>query len=59
MSGQTLPAADPAHPESPIGDGIVVLRQGHRYGGAIATLATAIRRGDADAVLGGSGGPAT
>jgi exodeoxyribonuclease V alpha subunit len=31
--------------------GIVVLDRVHRYGGAIATVAEAIRRGDADAVL--------
>ena len=34
---------------SPISDGIVVLRRVHRFGGAIADLAAAIRRGDADA----------
>jgi exodeoxyribonuclease V alpha subunit len=34
-----------------IGDGIVVLDRVHRYGGAIARLAEAIRRGDADAVM--------
>jgi len=34
-----------------IADGIVVLDRVHRFGGAIARLAEAIRRGDADAVL--------
>jgi exodeoxyribonuclease V alpha subunit len=34
-----------------IGDGIVVLRHVHRYGGAIAALAEAVRQGDADAAL--------
>ena len=34
-----------------MGDGIVVLRRVHRYGGAIAELAEAIQRGDADAAL--------
>ena len=34
-----------------IGDGIVVLDRVHRYGSAIATLAEAIRRGDADATV--------
>ncbi len=34
-----------------IGDGIVVLERVHRYGGAIARLAEAIRGGDADAVV--------
>ena len=47
--------AQPIPPErgrpAPIGDGIVVLRRVHRFGGAIAELAEAIQRGDADAVL--------
>jgi exodeoxyribonuclease V alpha subunit len=34
-----------------IGDGIVVLRRVHRFGGGIATLADAVRRGDADATI--------
>jgi exodeoxyribonuclease V alpha subunit len=34
-----------------IGDGIVVLHKVHRYGRAIAALAEAIQRGDADAAL--------
>jgi len=34
-----------------IGDGIVVLDRVHRFGGGIARLAEAIRRGDADTVL--------
>lgn len=34
-----------------IGDGIVVLDRVHRFGGGIAALAEAIRRGDADAVM--------
>jgi exodeoxyribonuclease V alpha subunit len=50
VSGQTL-LAGPSSPKSPIGDGIVVLRQGHRYGGAIETLATAIREGKPDQVI--------
>jgi exodeoxyribonuclease V alpha subunit len=36
---------------SPIGDGIVVLRRVHRFGGGIARLAAAIQAGDADAVV--------
>jgi exodeoxyribonuclease V alpha subunit len=36
---------------SPIGDGIVVLDRVHRFGGAIAELAEAIRGGDADAAI--------
>jgi exodeoxyribonuclease V alpha subunit len=49
VTGQAVPpnVADP----SPVGNGIVVLRRVHRYGGAIAELAEAIQRGDADAVL--------
>ncbi len=42
-----------------VGDGIVVLRRVHRFGGDIARLAEAVRGGDADAALevleGGSG----
>jgi exodeoxyribonuclease V alpha subunit len=47
------PAADGPPPlrGSPIGDGIVVLDRVHRFGGGIAELAEAIRRGDADATL--------
>src|SRR5262249_26055090 len=43
-----------------LGQGIVVLERVHRYGGAIAQLAEAIRTGDADgaieALRGGTGG---
>jgi exodeoxyribonuclease V alpha subunit len=38
-------------PGDPAGDGIVVLDRVFRYGGAIAAVAEAIRRGDADAVV--------
>lgn len=34
-----------------IGDGIVLLRQVHRFGGGIARLADAVRQGDADGAL--------
>jgi exodeoxyribonuclease V alpha subunit len=34
-----------------IGDGIVVLRRVHRFGGGIASVADAVRRGDADATI--------
>ena len=34
-----------------VGDGIVVLERVHRFGGAIAELATAIRAGDEDGVI--------
>ena len=36
---------------APFGDGIVVLRNVHRHGGAIAALARAIRRDDADEAM--------
>ena len=38
-------------PTAAIGQGIVVLRRVHRYGGAIADVAQAIQRADADAVM--------
>jgi exodeoxyribonuclease V alpha subunit len=44
---QAAPAA------SPVADGIVVLRAVHRFGGAIAELAAAIRTGDETATLAG------
>ena len=37
-------------------EGIVVLDRVHRFGGAIADVATAIRRGDGDAVIAALGG---
>ena len=43
----TAPAAD-----VPVGDGIVVLRTVHRFGGGIERLADAIHAGDADAAIG-------
>jgi exodeoxyribonuclease V alpha subunit len=49
VTGQAVPALGGSFPS--IGDGIVVLRRGHRFGGAIAELAEAIRRGDADRAL--------
>ncbi len=42
--GDIVGPADP-------GSGIVVLERGHRFGGAIARVAEAIRAGDADAVV--------
>ncbi|HZQ79148.1 MAG TPA: exodeoxyribonuclease V subunit alpha [Acidimicrobiia bacterium] len=36
---------------SALGEGIVVLRRVHRFGGGIAALADAVRRGDADAAV--------
>lgn len=58
VTTQEVAASDPPG-GSAFGDGIVVLRQVHRYGGAIAALADAIQQGDADATvaaLGGGGG---
>jgi exodeoxyribonuclease V alpha subunit len=43
----TAPPAD-----VPVGDGIVVLRTVHRFGGGIERLADAIHAGDADAAIG-------
>jgi exodeoxyribonuclease V alpha subunit len=40
-----------AGPPAPISEGIVVLEQVHRFGGGIAQLSGAIRRGDGDAVI--------
>jgi exodeoxyribonuclease V alpha subunit len=47
---QTASATDPPDGVT-IGDGIVVLRRVHRFTGAIADLAEAVRAGDADASL--------
>jgi exodeoxyribonuclease V alpha subunit len=44
-------AADPDRP--PLGKNIVVLQTVHRYGEVIGALATAVRRGDDDAVISG------
>jgi exodeoxyribonuclease V alpha subunit len=45
-----VPAGDPP-PGVTAGDGIVVLHRVHRFGGGIAGVAEAIRRGDGDAVV--------
>ncbi len=45
------PAADGKATDATIGAGIVVLSRVHRFGGGIAQLASAIRVGDADAVM--------
>jgi exodeoxyribonuclease V alpha subunit len=50
VTGQAVPGGDGA-PRSAIGDGIVVLRHVHRYGGAIAALAEAIQRDDAEGAV--------
>ena len=45
-------SAEPTPEEgAAIGDGIVVLQRVHRFGGGIAVLADAVRRGDADATI--------
>jgi exodeoxyribonuclease V alpha subunit len=50
VTAQEVPTSDPATGTS-FGDGIVVLRRVHRYGGAIAEVAEAIQAGDPDGVL--------
>lgn len=50
VTGQAVPATDPPAGAA-VADGIVVLRHVHRYGGAIAKLAAAVERGDADGVI--------
>jgi len=50
VTGQDVVAAAPPAGAA-VGDGIVVLDRVHRFGGGIARVAEAIRRGDADAVL--------
>jgi exodeoxyribonuclease V alpha subunit len=50
VTGQIVPATEPPG-DTPIGDGIVILRRVHRFGGAIALLAEAIRQGDADGTM--------
>jgi exodeoxyribonuclease V alpha subunit len=47
---QRVPATDPPAGAT-IGDGIVVLRRVHRFAGAIADLAEAVRVGDAEATF--------
>ncbi len=49
VTGQRVPPSLPA--DVAIGDGIVVLRRVHRFGGAIAALAERHPRGDAEAAL--------
>lgn len=54
------PPATPPDPPTPIGDGIVVLRRVHRFGGAMGELARAVQAGQPDDVLEvlGGGDPA-
>jgi exodeoxyribonuclease V alpha subunit len=51
VARQPVPGSEPPAGVA-IGDGIVVLRRVHRFAGAIAELAEAVRAGDADAALG-------
>lgn len=50
LTGGPVPADEEA-PGRTIGDGIVVLRRVHRFGGGIAALAAAMASGDADGSL--------
>jgi exodeoxyribonuclease V alpha subunit len=50
VTGEQVAAAEPPR-DVPIGDGIVVLRRLHRFGGRIADLAEAVRVGDDTAAL--------
>jgi exodeoxyribonuclease V alpha subunit len=50
VARQNVPAVDPPA-DVAIGDGIVVLRRVHRFAGAIADLAEAVRGGDDEAAL--------
>jgi len=50
VTGQPVPSAEPSRATS-IGDGIIVLRRVHRYGGAIELLATAIHDGDGSGAI--------
>jgi exodeoxyribonuclease V alpha subunit len=49
-TGAAVDAAEPPA-DAKVADGIVVLSRVHRFGGAIAELADAVRRGDADATM--------
>jgi exodeoxyribonuclease V alpha subunit len=50
VTGDDIAASDPPS-DTPVGDGIVLLDRVHRFGTGIADLATAVRAGEADAVL--------
>jgi exodeoxyribonuclease V alpha subunit len=51
VTGGAIPGGERG-PAATFGNGIVVLRNVHRHGGAIAALARAIRQGDADEAVG-------
>jgi exodeoxyribonuclease V alpha subunit len=50
-TGADLPALDLPGDSPAIGDGVVLLRTNHRFGGVLARLAEAIRRGGSDEVV--------
>ncbi len=50
VAAQEVPVADPPGGLG-VGEGIVVLRRVHRYGGDVAVLAEAVQRGDVDGVM--------
>ena len=50
VTGRPVAAAEPG-PAAPVADGIVALRQVHRFGPGVAAVAEAIDSGDADAVV--------
>jgi exodeoxyribonuclease V alpha subunit len=51
VTGDEVHAVEPAG-DTPIGDGIVVLRRVHRFGAGIARFAEAVRSGDSDDAIG-------
>jgi exodeoxyribonuclease V alpha subunit len=51
VTGLQVPLEAAAEEAPIVGNGVVVLRTNHRFGGALADLATAIRSGDADGAL--------
>lgn len=51
VTHQEVPATAPPA-GTRVGDGIVILRRVHRFGGGIAALAEAVQKGDADAAIG-------
>lgn len=51
MTGVGLDVVEVPEQASEIGDSVVVLRTNHRFRGALAELAAAVRSGDADAVV--------
>lgn len=48
VTGAEQPVEPPPDPSAAIGDAVVLLRANHRFGGALASLAAAVRAGEAD-----------